>query len=203
MGSESSSKFIINRTKKYNPLNALKENVIVKQITLGISNIDDSTILRRIYPVGYVHTSLFISWVEQDKFEDGGILLEFGKYKSNNNEGGLMKYEYQDGGMRYGFTKMKEFEKILASSAHINLEIPSHSLMPFKDLIQRIKEKDNWSFNSYNAVSHNCQHFCAKALTILRVKLNPFLGIIIKDNERLKYGDKKDIIPKPIRSILE
>ena len=202
MGSESSSRFIIKLTKNSNPLDALKESVIVRQIILGISNIDDSTILKKFYPVGYVHTSLFISWVEQDKFEDDGILLEFGKYESKNNEGGLMKYEYQDGGMRYGFTKMKEFEKNLASSAHINLEIPSHSLMLFKDLIERIKEGDNWSFNSYSVVSHNCQHFCAKALTILRVKLNP-LAINIKDNERLKYGEKKDIIPNPIRSIFE
>jgi len=32
--------------------------------------------------------------------------LEYGKYESKNNEKGLMEYEYDDGGMRYGWYEL-------------------------------------------------------------------------------------------------
>lgn len=56
---EASSRFIIKLIKGSNPEDALKDTVIVKQVTLGISNIEDSKFLKNLYPEEYVHTCSF------------------------------------------------------------------------------------------------------------------------------------------------
>ena len=197
--SESSSRFMINLIKGSNPNDALKDTFIVKQVTLGISNIEDSKVLKSLYPEEYVHTSLFISDQDEDSFEEKGIVLEFGKYESSNNENGLMKYEYKSGGMRFGWVELKEFQEKLASDISINLDI--RPLLIFRELIDKIKLNDNWDFNSYSAAKHNCQHFCAKAISILKAKYISN-GVTIKNNARHKYGKKKDIIPSLIQNAL-
>ncbi len=198
--SESSSRFIINLIKGSNPEDALKDTVIVKQATLGISNIEDSKILKSIYPEEYVHTSLFISDQDEDSFEEKGIVLEYGRYESSNDSGGLMKYEYKSGGMRFGWVQLKEFQEKLASDISVNLVL--RPLVLFRDLIEKIKLDDNWDLNSYSAMNHNCQHFCAKAITILKAKYDSH-GLTIKNNVRHKYGKKKDIIPSTIQKALD
>ena len=102
--------------------------------------------------------------------------------------------------MRYGFCKLNEFQKELASTASINLEIKSFML--FRDLIEKLKDNDSWNLQSYRVNSHNCQHFCAKALQILRAKFNPSC-VNIKNNERKKCGKIIDIIPDTIREIFK
>ena len=200
MGGSESSRFIIKLIEGSNPDDALKDSYIIKKVTLGISNIEDSKILKKVFPTSYVHASLFISDKPPDNFEDEGLLLEFGKYESKDNLNNLMKYEYMDGGMRYGFCKLNEFQKELASTASINLEIKSFML--FRDLIEKLKDNDSWNLQSYRVNSHNCQHFCAKALQILRAKFNPSC-VNIKNNERKKCGKIIDIIPDTIREIFK
>lgn len=200
MGSESSSRFIVKLIEGSNPDTALKDNVIVKQVTLGISNIEDSKILEKLYPKGYVHTALYISDQDPENYDEKGILLEFGNYKSEDNNKNLMKYEYSNGGMRFGWVELKEFQKNLASSASVNLKI--RPLLLFRDLIAKIKENETWDLSSYSALSHNCQDFCAKAISILKASYDPN-AVTIKDNIRQKYGKKKDIIPVPIQKAME
>lgn len=199
MGSES-SRYIIKLIEGSNPEDALKETYIIKKVTLGISNIEDSAILKKVFPVRYVHASLFISDKPPDNYEDEGLLLEYGKYECKGNTNKLVKYEYNDGGMRYGFCKLIDFQKDLASTASINLEI--NSFLLFKDLIDKLKENESWDLESYSVNSHNCQHFCAKAIKILRGKFNPN-NVTIKNNERKKEGKIIDIIPDTIRAILK
>ena len=198
MGGSESSHYIIKLIEGLNPDDALKNSYIIKKVTLGISNIEDSKLLKKVFPTSYVHTSLFISDKPPDNFEDEGLLLEFGKYESKDNLNNLMKYEYKDGGMRYGFCKLNEFQKELASTASVNLEI--NSFLIFRDLIEKMKENDNWDLQSYKVNSHNCQHFCAKAIKILRAKFNPNC-VTIKNNERKKSGKIIDIIPNTIKEI--
>ena len=200
MGGSESSRFIIKLIEGSNPDDALKDSYIIKKVTLGISNIEDSKILKKVFPTSYVHASLFISDKPPDNFEDEGLLLEFGKYESKDNLNNLMKYEYMDGGMRYGFCKLNEFQKELASTASVNLEINSFIL--FRDLIEKLKDNDSWNLQSYRVNSHNCQHFCAKALQILRAKFNPSC-VNIKNNERKKSGKTIDIIPDTIRAVFK
>ena len=200
MGGSESSRFIIKLIEGSNPDDALKDSYIIKKVTLGISNIEDSKILKKVFPTSYVHASLFISDKPPDNFEDEGLLLEFGKYESKDNLNNLMKYEYMDGGMRYGFCKLNEFQKELASTASVNLEINSFIL--FRDLIEKLKDNDSWNLQSYRVNSHNCQHFCAKALQILRAKFNPSC-VNIKNNERKKCGKIIDIIPDTIRAVFK
>ena len=197
---EASSRFIIKLIKGSNPEDALKDTVIVKQVTLGISNIEDSKFLKNLYPEEYVHTALFISDQDVDSFEEKGIVLEYGKYKSKDNSNGEMKYEYINGGMRYGWVELKEFQEKLAADVSINLDI--QPLLLFRDLIEKIKLDDKWNFDSYSGINHNCQHFCAKAIKILKAKYHPNC-VTIKNNERHKHGKKKDIIPPIIREALE
>ena len=198
---EASSRFIINLNKGSNPEDALKDTVIVKQVTLGISNIEDSIFLKKLYPEEYVHVALFISDQEPDSFEEKGIVLEYGKYESKDNSNGEMKYEYINGGMRYGWVELEEFQEKLASDVSINLDIQPFLL--FRDLIEKIKsDDDKWDFDSYSGLNHNCQHFCAKAIQILKAKYDNN-GLTIKNNERHKHGKKKDIIPQIIREAFE
>ena len=85
MGGSESSRFIIKLIEGSNPDDALKDSYIIKKVTLGISNIEDSKILKKVFPTSYVHASLFISDKPPDNFEDEGLLLEFGKYESKDN----------------------------------------------------------------------------------------------------------------------
>lgn len=200
MGGSESSRYIIKLIEGSNPEDALKESYIIKKVTLGISNIEDSKILKKVFPIKYVHTSLFISDKPPENYEDEGLLLEYGKYESKDNINKLMKYEYNDGGMRYGFCKLVDFQRELASTASINLEIKSFII--FKDLIDKLKENESWNLESYSVNSHNCQHFCAKVIKILRCKFNPS-SVTIKNNERKKQGKIIDIIPDTIKAILK
>lgn len=200
---------MVNLVKDSNPEDALKDTFIIKQITLGISNLDN-LFLKTVYKEKGVHIAFFISNQDNDSFEDKGILLEYGKYESNNNKKGLMKYEYDDGGMRYGWCKLNDFQKELASAVCINLDLEP-PLILFKDLIEKIKKKkannkyneDNkeWNLKDFNSLSHNCQHFAAKVIEILKAKYND-KNIVIKDNERYKGGKKIDIIPKIVKEAL-
>ena len=147
----------------------------------------------------FIH-ALFISDQDVDSFEEKGIVLEYGKYKSKDNSNGEMKYEYINGGMRYGWVELKEFQEKLAADVSINLDI--QPLLLFRDLIEKIKLDDKWNFDSYSGINHNCQHFCAKAIKILKAKYHPNC-VTIKNNERHNHGKKKDIIPPIIRVALE
>ena len=200
MGISESSRFRINLFKGSNPEDALKDTIIVKQVTLGISNIEGNKLLENLYPEEYVHTALFISNQDADSFDEKGIVLEYGKYESKDNSNGEIKYEYINGGMRYGWVELKEFEDRLATDISINLDIQPFLL--FRDLIEKIKLDDKWDLDSYSVINHNCQHFCAKAIKILKAKYHPNC-VNIKNNERHKHGKKKDIIPQTIREALE
>ena len=157
-----------------------------------------------------VHAAFWISNLDSDYFGDIGILLEYGKYESKNNKNGLMKYEYDDGGMRYGWCKLTNFQYSLATAVCINLELEP-PLILFRDLIERLKEKNannkynqnnkNWNLNDFSTLSHNCQHFAAKAIEILKAKYDD-KNITIRNNELHKEGKKIDIIPKIIKEAL-
>ena len=200
MGSSESSNFSINIYKGSNPEDALKDTIIVKQATLGISNIEDSKLLKKLYPEEYVHTALFISNQDADSFDEKGIVLEYGKYESKDNSNGGMKYEYKKGGMRYGWVELKEFQAKLASDISINLVI--QPILIFIYLFEKIKSDDIWDLDSYSGLNHNCQHFCAKAIQILKAKYDNN-GLTIKNNERHISGKKKDIIPPIIWKAFE
>ena len=200
MGGSECSSFSVDLYKGSNPEDALKDTIIVKQATLGISNIEDSKVLKKLYPEEYVHTALFISNQDADSFDEKGIVLEYGKYESKDNSNGGMKYEYKKGGMRYGWVELKEFQAKLASDISINLVI--QPILIFRDLIEKIKSDDNWDLDSYSGINHNCQHFCAKAIKILKAKYNN-KGLTIKNNERHISGKKKDIIPQIICKAFE
>ena len=193
------SDYIVKLIEGSRPEDALKDTFIIKQLTLGISNLNEQKFIKTIYGTKYVHTALFISNEEQGYFEDKGIVLEYGKYESKNNSNGLMKYEYTNGGMRYGWCKLNEFQKELASAACINLEI--QPLYLFRDLIEKMKENDIWDLDAFSYLNHNCQHFCAKAIKILGAEYNNN-GITIRNNEKLKKEKKIDIIPEAIRNVL-
>lgn len=193
------SNYIINLIKNTHPEDALKDGFIIKQMVLGISNMENK-VLAKIYKEDYVHASLFISNLENNCFEDKGILLEFGKYESKINQNGLMKYEYANGGMRYGFCTLTEYKKKLANTVSLNLEL-QQPLFLFRDLIEELKSHDNWNLDSFDYKTHNCQHFCAKAIRILKAKYNSN-NINIMDCDRLKSGEKIDILPNPIREAL-
>ncbi len=200
MGSSESSKFRINLYEGSNPEDALKDTIIVKQATLGISNIEDSKLLKKLCPEEYVHTALFISNQDADSFDEKGIVLEYGKYESKDNSNGEMKYEYKKGGMRYGWVELKEFQAKLASDISINLVI--QPILIFRDLIEKIKTDDTWDLDSYSDMNHNCHHFCAKAIKILKAKYDNN-ALTIKNNERHISGKKKDIIPQIIWKAFE
>lgn len=193
------SDYIINLIKGSKPEDALKDTFIIKKLTLGISNLNERKFLKTIYGTDYVHTALFITNEEIGYHKEKGIVLEYGKYESKNNSKGLMKYEYANGGMRYGWCEANEFQKELASAASINLEI--QPLYLFRDLIEKMKENDIWDLDAFSSINHNCQHFCAKAIKILGAEYN-HIGVTIKDDERLKRGQIINIIPKDIRKVL-
>ena len=205
MGNCCCSNFIIDLIKRTHPEDALKNTFIIKQIVLGISNFTDKKLIAKIIGIekkNYVHASLFISNLDNEKFEDKGLLLEFGKYESKNNQNGLMKYEYANGGMRYGFCTLTEYKKKLANSISLNLEL-QQPLFLFKDLIENLKDNnDSWDLNAFDYKNHNCQHFCAKVIRILNAKYNPN-NISINDCESLLKGNKIDILPDPIKEVFD
>lgn len=200
MGSGSSSRFVIKLIEGSDPLDALKEQIVVKQLILGISYIEDSKFLEKYFPKTYVHTALFISSLDKNQFGQDGILLEYGNYDSKDDNEGKFNYECEDGGMRYGFIKLDEFEKGLAPTAHVTLDIDTHSFMLFKELIDELKKKGKWDKQNYNVITNNCQDFCAKVIEILKAK---YLDICIKETKRISKGYKLDIIPSKIKVILE
>ena len=203
------SNYMVNLIKNSNPEDALKDTFIIKQITLGISNLE-SKIAKIAKKEEAVHTAFFISNLGNESFGDEGIILEYGKYESKNNGNGLMKYEYDDGGMRYGWCKLTDFQNSLATAVCINLDLEP-PLIIFRDLIERLKEKKennkynqnnrNWDLKDFSTIYHNCQHFAAKVIEILKAKCNDKY-IEIRNNELLKNGKKIDIIPKIIREAL-
>ena len=205
------SNYMVDLIKDSNPEDALKDTFIIKQITLGISNLENK-IVKIARKEEAVHVAFFISDLDNDSFDDKGILLEYGKYesKNKNNKKGLMKYEYDDGGMRYGWCKMNDFQKSLATAVCINLDLEP-PLILFKELIEKIKEKKvnnkynknnkNWDLNSFSAINHNCQHFAANVIEILKAKYDD-KNIIIRNNEMHKNGKKIDILPKIIKENL-
>ena len=203
------SNYMVNLIKDSNPEDALKDTFIIKQITLGISNLDNK-ILKMAKKEEAVHAAFFISNLDSDCFSDKGILLEYGKYETKNNRKGLMKYEYNDGGMRYGWCKLNDFQNNLATAVCINLELEP-PLILFRDLIERLKEKNannkynknnkNWDLNDFNTLNHNCQHFAAKVIEILKAKYDD-KNITIRNNDLCKNGKKIDIIPKIIKEAL-
>ena len=110
-----------------------------------------------------------------------------------------MKYEYKSGGMRFGWIELMEFQNNLASDISINLNLKP--ILIFRNLIEEIKLNDNWDYNSYSSINHNCQHFCAKVISILKAKFNSH-GVNIKNNDSHKFGKKKDFIPQIIQNSL-
>lgn len=89
--------------------------------------------------------------------------------------------------------------KYLASDISINLNLKP--ILIFRKLIEEIKLNDNWDYNSYSSINHNCQHFCAKVISILKAKFNSH-GVNIKNNDSYKFGKKKDFIPQIIQNSL-
>ena len=140
------SNYMVNLIKDSNPEDALKDTFIIKQITLGISNLDNK-ILKFAKKEEAVHAAFFISNLVNDSYGDIGILLEYGKYESKNNNKGLMKYEYADGGMRYGWCKLNDFQNNLTTAVCLNLDL-EQPLILFRTLIEKLKEKN--ANNKYN-----------------------------------------------------
>ena len=77
------SNYMVDLIKDSNPEDALKDTFIIKQITLGISNLENK-IVKIARKEEAVHVAFFISDLDNDSFDDKGILLEYGKYESKN-----------------------------------------------------------------------------------------------------------------------
>jgi len=201
--------YIVKLIKGSNPEDALKDTFIIKQITLGISNLENA-LYKSVKKEEAVHAAFFISNADNERYKDEGVVLEYGKYESTNNEKGLMKYEYDDGGMRYGWCKQNDFNKELASDVCINLGLEP-PLILFRDLIEKLKKKEannkynknnkNWNLRDFSVFNHNCQHFAANVIEILKAKYDDKC-IFIRNNEWYKNGKKIDIIPNIIKEAL-
>lgn len=196
----SCSDYLVKLIKDSDPGEALQDSFIVKQLVLGLSDIKKHKILKNIYKERYAHAALFISNEDNDHFDDKGIILEYGKYEYNANEKKPIRYIYEDGGMRFGWVKLKDFQRDLADIATVNLELNQPFIL-FRDLIEKLKKDEDWDLASFAAFEHNCQHFCAKAIKILKAKYNNN-SIVIRDNSSIGKGKKTDILPKPIRDAL-
>ena len=68
-------------------------------------------------------------------------------------------------------------------------------------IINIIKINKDWNLNDFNSLSHNCQHFAAKVIEILKAQYD-VRNIQIRNNELHKDGKKIDIIPKIIKEAL-
>jgi len=111
-----------------------------------------------------------------------------------------MKYEYKSGGMRFGWIELMEFQNNLASDISINLNLKP--ILIFRNLIEEIKLNDNWDYNSYSSINHNCQHFCAKVISILKAKLI-VMELILKIMIVINLEKKKILFLKLFRILWE
>ena len=173
----------------------VEDNLPIKTLCLGLSRIDD--FMSSIPGVGKeISHAAFLLGTEK-KFQNKGIILDYGDYKYLKDE--KLAFEYnEEGGLRYGYIEYNNFIKEFGKAAMIKLDLSKSPLVRFNDLIDKIKVKGSWKQNEYSNFYHNCQHFAVEVIKILKPKFNP-IGILPGDNAELIEGkDPEEIIPETI-----
>ena len=200
MGSVSSNNYLDNLIANSRAAQINVNNEMIKKAYIGLSLLDKSTIKKWAVGANYVHASIFMGASEEINFE--GIILEFGVYDYEDDP--RIKYEYDvKGGMRYGKMKYDIFKKTLASACLVNLDLSKSQKITFNTLIEKLKENDSWKKEDYSVYKKNCQHFIAKAISILQPKFTP-IGILPGENSDLIEGKMvEEIIPKSILNELK
>ena len=173
----------------------VEDNLPIKTLYLGLSRIDDFT--SSIPSVGKEISHAAFLLGTDVKFQNKGIILDYGDYKYLKDE--KLAFEYnEEGGLRYGYIEYNNFIKEFGKAAMIKLDLSKSPLVRFNDLIDKIKVKGSWKQNDYSNLYHNCQHFAVEVIETLKPKFNP-IGILPGDNAELIEGkDPEEIIPETI-----
>ena len=172
-----------------------EDNLPIKTLCLGLSRIDDFT--SSIPSVGKEISHAAFLLGTDVKFQNKGIILDYGDYKYLKDE--KLAFEYnEEGGLRYGYIEYNNFTKEFGKAAMIKLDLSKSPLVRFNDLIDKIKVKGSWKQKDYSILHHNCQHFAVEVIKTLKPKFNP-IGILPGDNAELIEGkDPEEIIPETI-----
>lgn len=189
----------------------LKSTEIIKRIFIGFSYIDNknpNSIARRIFGDEVSHASLLFMMGKKNC--ETGILVQYGKYEyiKNkkeilNNEAKTIGYPYgEKGGLIFGEINYNLYKKEFCSICCIKPLI-DHQQMTLNKFIEEVKKKGPWDYNSYSVLSHNCQHFVAAGISIIKPKYNNNL-IEITDNTYFQgKEEEEDGIPKVILNQLK
>ncbi len=173
----------------------VEDNLPIKSLYLGLSRIDDVT--SSIPRVGkeICHAAFLLG--TDVKFQNKGIILDYGDYDYLKDE--KLAFEYnKEGGLRYGYIEYNNFLKEFGKAAMIKLDLSKSPPVRYNDLIDKIKEKGSWKKKDYSNINHNCQDFAVEVIKILKPKFNP-IGILPGDNAELIEGkDAEAIIPGTI-----
>ncbi len=171
------------------------DNLPIKTLILGLSNINEVASSIPVVGKDICHAAFLLG--TDVKFQNQGIILDYGDYDYEKDE--KLAFEYnKEGGLRYGYIEYNNFLKESGKAAMIKLDLSKSPPVRFNDLIDKIKEKGSWKKKDYSNINHNCQHFAVEVIKILKPKFNP-IGISPGDNAGLIEGkDLEEIIPGTI-----
>lgn len=207
-------------------LKQLIESMVIVSCSIGISHLATETLTQKIinYLAGkkYTHTSIWLSDKNQEEDDKAlGIVVEYGDYSQEMEcklqiddqgnevyikvEKDNVKYPYENrGGIRYYLLNYNEFYEKLGSVAYADLSVEQENQINFKDFMNKCAPLGNeqWNKEKYNYKNHNCQHFSAYLLNILRPKYNPKC-ITIKDKSKKEGKRREDVFPEPVLEVLK
>ena len=172
-----------------------EDNQPIKGLFLGISRINDLSSSIPGYGKDIVHVAFFLT--TQVKFQNKGIILDYGAYEYIEDE--RLAFEYnEEGGLRFGYIEYQQFLKDSGKAAMVNLDLSKSPPIRFNDLIDKVKKNNSWKQKDYSNLSHNCQNFAVEIIKILNPQFNK-MGILPGQNASLIEGkDIEQIIPSVI-----
>lgn len=212
-----SSKITFNSSSRSSASSATSVQSVIKKwgtqpiisCVVGISSLNN--ILENIS--NYVaHTALLLIDKKAEEEDRGtGILIEYGDYAPSMSEEEqkyvnkeLVVYPYKnEGGARYYAKEYSKFLKEFSDIGYIDMDLEDYNQISFTDFLEKCvpKNEKSWIKSKYSALNHNCQHFVANALEILKPIYSSryvYLG-----PKKAGAQKKEMIIPQPILNVLK
>lgn len=214
----SSSKITFNSSSRSSASSATSVQDVIKKwgtqpiisCVVGISSLNN--ILENISN-NVAHTALLLvdKKAEEDDDRGTGILIEYGDYAPSMSseeqkyvDKELVVYPYKDeGGVRYYAKEYTKFIQEFSDIGYIDMDIEDYDQISFTDFLEKcvpLYEK-KWIKAKYSALNHNCQHFVAQALEILKPAYSS--RFIYPGPKKTAPKKKEIIIPQPILNILK
>ena len=191
----------------------------INSCVIGISRLSFHWLSKNI-----AHTALFISDIKRGKLNNKseGILLEYGNYPPDNEEGKkkeqdfikngdvIYRYGEKEGGLRYYTNTYQEYKEKFCDVGYITLSVEKAELKTFSYLIEKLAPASEklWIKEKYLAICFfgeplNCQTFVSHSIDIIKPVYESIYIFKGKNSSNFSEDKKESIVPISIMLTLK